>query len=59
MEMIQIDFPNLVCSMVNMGSAAFEVVVKDTDEHLEQLPGGERNMKSLFCEFTTWGTGLG
>lgn len=59
MEMIQIDLPNLVCSMVDMGSATFEVVCKDTDEHLEQLPGGGGNMKSSYCEFTTRGTGLG
>lgn len=53
MEMIQIDLPNLVCGMVNMGSATFEVAFKDTDEHLEQMPGGKGNIKSSFCGFTT------
>lgn len=53
MEMIQTDLPNLVCRMVNTGSATFEVVSKDTAECLEQLPGGEGNIKSSFCEFTT------
>lgn len=58
MEMMQIDLPNLVCSMVNTGNATFEVVFKDTNECLEQLPGGEGNIKSSFSEFTTPGTGL-
>lgn len=59
MEVIQIDLPNPVCSMVNMGGATFEVVFQDTDGHLEPLPGGEGNIKSSFCEFTARGTGLG
>ena len=36
-EMVQIDLPSLVWSLVNMESATFEVVFKDIDEHLEQL----------------------
>lgn len=59
MEMIQIDMPNLVCSMGDMGSATFEVVFKDSDERLEQLLGGEGNIKSSFCGFTTRGPDLG
>lgn len=40
-------------SMDGGGRATFELVFKDTDECLEQLPGGEGNIKSSFFEFTT------
>lgn len=42
-----------------MRSAAFEVVFKGIDEHLEQLRGREGNINSSFCSFMTRGIGLG
>lgn len=49
MEMMWVDLFSLVWSLVNTESATLEVVFQDSDEHLEQLWGGEGNVKSLFC----------
>lgn len=49
MEMMWIGLCSLVWSLVNKESGTLEVAFKYIDEYLEQLWGGEGNIKSLFC----------